>query len=168
MSARFETLGNASVLLFQDGKPVLATDPWLTGTCYFGSWALDHPLSPEQIRNFVDAGWIWISHGHPDHLHDESLNMLPAGKRFLLPNHYDTDIATNLRERGFTVSSAAKTPDALALQKCVGKDGKFLPQVDAPLNAWLNAEEPNSLKDRPNCACACSPIATDSARSICL
>jgi hypothetical protein len=104
MSARFETLGNASVIVFEDATPVLATDPWLTGTCYFGSWALDHPLSGHQIQNIKDAGWIWISHGHPDHLHDESLNLLPAGKRFLVPDHYDNDIATNLRGRGFDVT----------------------------------------------------------------
>jgi hypothetical protein len=104
MSARFETLGNASVIVFEDDKPVLATDPWLTGTCYFGSWALDHPMSERQIQNFVEAGWIWVSHGHPDHLHDESLNKLPAGRQFLLPDHYDDDIATNLRGRGFDVT----------------------------------------------------------------
>ena len=104
MSAQFETLGNASVIVFEDAKPVLATDPWLTGTCYFGSWALDHPLSQQQIRNFVEAGWIWISHGHPDHLHDASLTMLPAGKKFLVPDHYDNDIASNLRGRGFDVT----------------------------------------------------------------
>ncbi len=104
MSAQFETLGNASLLVFEDGSPVLATDPWLTGTCYFGSWALDHPLSQRQIQNIVDARWIWISHGHPDHLHDESLGMLPAGKAILLPDHYDGDIAANLRDRGFEVT----------------------------------------------------------------
>jgi hypothetical protein len=104
MSAQFETLGNASVIVFEDSKPVLATDPWLVGTCYFGSWALDHPLSTRQIQNIAEAGWIWISHGHPDHLHDQSLGMLPAGKKFLLPDHYDGDIATNLRERGFDVT----------------------------------------------------------------
>jgi hypothetical protein len=104
MKASFETLGNASVVVFEDGKPILATDPWLIGTCYFGSWALDHPLSPEQIQNIVDAEWIWISHGHPDHLHDESLGLLPAGKQILLPDHYDSDIATGLRARGFEVA----------------------------------------------------------------
>jgi hypothetical protein len=104
MSARFETLGNASVILFDDAKPLLATDPWLTGTCYFGSWALDHPLSQQQIRNFIQAEWIWISHGHPDHLHDASLSMLPPGKKILLPDHYGNEIAANLRERGFAVT----------------------------------------------------------------
>ena len=104
MGAQFETLGNASVIVFEDTTPVLATDPWLTGTCYFGSWALDHPLSKQQVQHIIDANWIWISHGHPDHLHDESLSLLPAGKQFLLPDHYDNDIATNLRGRGFDVT----------------------------------------------------------------
>jgi hypothetical protein len=104
MSAQFETLGNASVIIFEDAKPILATDPWLTGTCYFGSWALDHPLSQQQIQNFIEAGWIWISHGHPDHLHDASLAMFPAGKKFLLPDHYYNDIESNLLGRGFDVT----------------------------------------------------------------
>ena len=104
MSARFETLGNASILVTRDGKSVLATDPWLTGTCYFGSWALDHPLSQSQIKNIQDAEWVWISHGHPDHLHDESLCLLPAGKKILLPDHYTNDIANHVRELGFDVT----------------------------------------------------------------
>ncbi|MSP03305.1 MAG: MBL fold metallo-hydrolase [Acetobacteraceae bacterium] len=107
MSVQFETLGNASVMVFADGKPLLATDPWLTGTCYFGSWALDHPLSDQQIRNMTSAEYIWISHGHPDHLHDQSLGMLPAGKKVLLPDHYDKDIYNNLRDRGFEVTIMA-------------------------------------------------------------
>ena len=104
MTARFETLGNASLLVFQDGKPLLGTDPWLTGTCYFGSWGLDHPLSEEQVANMLAAEWIWISHGHPDHLHDESLNRMAAGRKVLIPDHYDQDIFNHLRERGFDVT----------------------------------------------------------------
>ena len=100
----FETLGNASVMVFDGGRPVLATDPWLVGTCYFGSWALDHAMTPGQIRDFQDADFIWISHGHPDHLHDESLKLLPPGKRILLPDHFDQDIARHLRDLGFDVT----------------------------------------------------------------
>ena len=40
MRFSFETLGNASLASVKDDRPVLATDPWLTGTCYFGSWGL--------------------------------------------------------------------------------------------------------------------------------
>ncbi|HUB10796.1 MAG TPA: hypothetical protein VMB34_02480 [Acetobacteraceae bacterium] len=104
MGLRFETLGNASVMVFDEDHPVLATDPWFVGTCYFGSWALDHALTPEQIENFRNADYLWISHGHPDHLHDESLALLPRGKRVLLPDHYCDEIATHLKQLGFDVT----------------------------------------------------------------
>ena len=104
MQEKFETLGNATLQFFADGRPILATDPWLVGTCYFGSWALDHALSPEQIANVLASDYIWISHGHPDHMHHESLDMLPAGKKFLLPDHYHSEIKDHLTERGFAVT----------------------------------------------------------------
>ena len=104
MNEKFETLGNATIQLFADGRPVLATDPWLVGTCYFGSWALDHALTAEQMANVVNSDYIWISHGHPDHLHHESLDLLPPGKKFLLPDHYHPEIRNFLTERGFAVT----------------------------------------------------------------
>jgi hypothetical protein len=104
MNEKFETLGNATIQLFADGRPVLATDPWLVGTCYFGSWALDHALTAEQIKNVINSDYIWISHGHPDHLHHESLDLLPAGKKFLVPDHYHPEIRNFLTEKGFAVT----------------------------------------------------------------
>ena len=103
VSLTFETLGNATIQFCADGKPLLATDPWLVGTCYFGSWALDHALSEQQIRNIQNSPYIWISHGHPDHLHHESLQLIPKDKTILLPDHYDSDIADFLRQQGFSV-----------------------------------------------------------------
>ncbi len=103
MNHAFETLGNASVILFEDGHPVVATDPWMVGTCYFGSWALDHKLSAAQIEAIRQADYIWISHGHPDHLHEESLRLLPPGKKILLPDHYSGEIAEFLSGMGFDV-----------------------------------------------------------------
>lgn len=104
MTHAFETLSNASILIYEDGRPVLATDPWLFGTCYFGSWALDHPLSNTQIDTMKQAEYFWISHGHPDHLHQDSLATLPRGKKILLPDHYSSEIADALRADGFDVT----------------------------------------------------------------
>jgi hypothetical protein len=103
MNESFETLGNATIQFFADGRPVLATDPWLVGTCYFGSWALDHALTQEQIANAINSDYIWLSHGHPDHMHHESLDLMPAGRKVLLPDHYDSEIKQHLTERGFDV-----------------------------------------------------------------
>jgi hypothetical protein len=101
---KFETLGNATLQFFRDGHPVLATDPWLKGTCYFGSWALEKPLTDTQIANVLASDYLWISHGHPDHMHIESLAMLPQGKRVLVPDHYHAEIRDFLVGQGFDVT----------------------------------------------------------------
>lgn len=103
MGKSFQTLGNASVIVRQHGAPVLATDPWLTGTCYHGSWALDHDLTPEEISAFRTAPTIWISHGHPDHLHEPSLDLLSRDTEIMVPRHYTDEMETFLRSKGFTV-----------------------------------------------------------------
>jgi len=103
MKLRFETVGNAILQLFENDKPILATDPWLTGTAYFGSWALDHELTDQQIRNVIQSPYVWISHGHPDHLHPESIDLLSPEQEILLPNQYFAEIADWFREKGFEV-----------------------------------------------------------------
>ncbi len=80
-----ETLGNATLVFYEDGRPILATDPWLEGRCYSGSWALDRKLTDSERAAVLDAEYIWISHGHPDHFHIPSLATLPRGKKILLP-----------------------------------------------------------------------------------
>lgn len=103
MGLKFETLGNATLQLFENDKPLLATDPWLKGTAYFGSWGLDHPLTELQIQNVVQSPYIWISHGHPDHLHPESIKLLSENSRILLPDHYDPEIKESFESKGFPV-----------------------------------------------------------------
>ena len=102
-----ETLGNATLVFSEDGRPVLATDPWLTGPCYFGSWALDRPLTRNELDTVLASEYIWISHGHPDHFHPQSLALLPRGKKILLPDHYSGDIASFLTAQGFAVDDLA-------------------------------------------------------------
>jgi hypothetical protein len=104
MSLSLETLGNASLVFYESGRPVIATDPWLTGTCYFGSWALDRPLVPAELETMQAAEYIWISHGHPDHFHIPSLALLPSRKKILLPDHYDAGIRNYLCGQGFAVT----------------------------------------------------------------
>lgn len=42
----FDTIGNATVIAYDQG-PILATDPWIGGAPYFGSWALAHEIPTE-------------------------------------------------------------------------------------------------------------------------
>lgn len=103
MRKGFETLGNATLVFYENGKPVLATDPWLEGRCYSGSWALERKVTDTERQAVMDADYIWISHGHPDHFHIQSLSLLPRGKKILLPDHYAPDIAKFLIQQGFAV-----------------------------------------------------------------
>jgi len=104
MRLGFETLGNATLVFYDQDKPVLATDPWLEGTCYYGSWALDRPLTEAELKSVLAAEYLWISHGHPDHFHVQSLALFPKGKKFLLPDHYSPDIKNFLTSKGFDVT----------------------------------------------------------------
>ncbi|HVA14423.1 MAG TPA: hypothetical protein VNF99_14320 [Stellaceae bacterium] len=103
MRLGFETLGNATLVFYDDDRPVLATDPWLEGTCYFGSWALDRPVTESERAAVQVADYLWISHGHPDHLHAESLAQLPKNKIVLLPDHYHSEIRDHIASLGFKV-----------------------------------------------------------------
>lgn len=101
MNLGFETIGNAA-LIFHDGSPVLTTDPWLDGRAYFGSWDLSHQIPAEQRAHVEACPYLWISHGHPDHLSPESLEKL-RGKTILLPDHVGGRIANDLRTLGHEV-----------------------------------------------------------------
>jgi hypothetical protein len=104
MDLGFETIGNAC-LICHDGGPVLATDPWIRGPAYFGSWTTSHEIPSEQRAHVQACKYLWISHGHPDHLSQESLAEL-KDKEILLPDHFGLTggrIARELRSMGYRV-----------------------------------------------------------------
>jgi hypothetical protein len=101
MDLGFETIGNAT-LVAHDGGPVLTTDPWITGGAYFGSWARSHVIPDEQRAAIAACPYVWISHGHPDHLSVESLEQL-RNATVLLPNHVGGRIRRDLEELRFRV-----------------------------------------------------------------
>jgi hypothetical protein len=97
----FETIGNAT-LIAHDRSPILATDPWLFGPAYFGSWILSHEIPEEQLASVHACRYVWISHGHPDHLSMPSLETL-RDKTILLPDHVGGRIRMALEDDGFRV-----------------------------------------------------------------
>ena len=101
MDAGFETIGNAT-LICHDRKPVLVTDPWLTGGAYFQSWIFSHEIPEPQMNAILASPYVWLSHGHPDHLSAASLKLL-AGKKILLPDHAGRRIYDGLKLQGHEV-----------------------------------------------------------------
>lgn len=82
----FETIGNATVTVFDD-KPILTTDPWVYGNPYIGSWYHKYLIPKEQFDNIKNSKYIWLSHGHPDHIDPESLNLF-KNKKILIADYY--------------------------------------------------------------------------------
>ncbi|MCA9555556.1 MAG: MBL fold metallo-hydrolase [Myxococcales bacterium] len=101
MRIGFDTIGNA-LLIAYDGKPVVVTDPWFVGSAYFGSWGLSHEIPDEQREAILGTEYVWISHGHPDHLSWDSIALL-KDKKLLLPNHVGRRIAEDLTKQGYDV-----------------------------------------------------------------
>jgi hypothetical protein len=97
----FETIGNAT-LICHDRVPILVTDPWVTGSAYFGSWTFSHLIPDEQMDAIRKCRYVWVSHGHPDHLSSKSMRTLDA-KKVLLPDHVGRRIYNSLREQGYDV-----------------------------------------------------------------
>jgi hypothetical protein len=102
MNLGFETCGNATLIAYDAGIPVLATDPWLQGAQYFGSWTLPYRFTAEQLAAFSAVRYVWLSHGHPDHLNLESLAVF-RDKTLLVPTHRGDRILGDLRAAGYRV-----------------------------------------------------------------
>ena len=77
-----QTIGNATLIAY-DKHPIISTDPWMGGDhyAYFGSWKMPYDI-PEDIReNICKSEYIWFSHGHPDHINHDSLNLFKNNKK---------------------------------------------------------------------------------------
>ena len=101
MDAGFETVGNATLILFDRG-PLLATDPWFAGGAYFGSWGLAHEIPAEQVEAIRACRYVWVSHGHPDHLSGDSMALL-RDKKILVPDHVGSRVYDDLKAQGYDV-----------------------------------------------------------------
>jgi hypothetical protein len=143
MEVGFETIGNATLVVY-DRDPVLATDPWVRGAAYFGSWGLSHEIPPAQEAAIRAAGSVWFSHGHPDHLNPASLPLF-RDTRILLPDHVGGRIAGDLARDGYRVEvlpdqTWVRISDRVRVL-CIadeGQDAVLLIDVDGRLVVNLN------------------------------
>ena len=52
MEIKFETIGNASLIVYEKNIPIIASDVWLDSEdAYFGSWVLSHKIPKNQTTN---------------------------------------------------------------------------------------------------------------------
>ncbi|MCI0561836.1 MAG: MBL fold metallo-hydrolase [Nitrososphaera sp.] len=101
-----QTLGHASLLISDDaGEPVLLTDPWLIGSCYWRSWWLQNYPDKDLVRNLMRVRYCYITHEHPDHFHTASIRKLSRNIQFLSPSLPQERIAKYLSSQGFRANT---------------------------------------------------------------
>jgi hypothetical protein len=100
---RIETLGHASLCIRDDGAgPLLLTDPWLIGSCYWRSWWLQNYPTREALEELRTARYCYVTHTHPDHFHTASIRRLGTAPQYLCPELPQERIASFLRQQGKT------------------------------------------------------------------
>lgn len=77
------SIGHASLEIETKGLRLL-TDPWWEGPAYTDQW---HPWPLPQPANVQDrpVDYVYLSHGHEDHLHPGTLKTLKPGSTALVP-----------------------------------------------------------------------------------
>jgi hypothetical protein len=142
-----ETVGHAGLLIRDGaGAPVLFTDPWVSGSCYWRSWWLQNYPGPELMAELRSVTYCLITHEHPDHFHTASIRQLGKTTRFLCPDFAQGRIAPYLAEQGLDVTVVpAMTwvslhPDVRILSIPLPNDDSVL-VVDTPTAVIINQND---------------------------
>lgn len=102
MKHRLKTIGHATLVLFENDVPLIATDPWLIGSAYWRSWWLEKYPTKQEFEQVAEAKHLYYTHSHPDHFHYPTLRKL--GKPSTLHPHFPRyELSGFLRSEGFPV-----------------------------------------------------------------
>ena len=96
-----KTIGHSTLLVKENGKTLIATDPWLIGSAYWRSWWLEKYPSTEEIEDVCGSENIYVTHSHPDHFHYPSIRKIGA-RRIMHPTFPRYDVPTFLEENNFS------------------------------------------------------------------
>jgi hypothetical protein len=78
-----KTIGHATMLVLEDGKPLVATDPWLIGSALWRSWWLERYPTAAERELVKNAEQLYVTHSHPDHFHWPTLRAMGPRSLFL-------------------------------------------------------------------------------------
>jgi hypothetical protein len=92
-------IGHAAILIETQGLRILS-DPWWEGPCFGTQWWV-YPRADTAALGDAPLDYVYISHGHHDHLHLGTLRRLPAVGKVLVSSTLDA--GAFLDDMGFDV-----------------------------------------------------------------
>lgn len=95
---KFEIVSHACASVESRGVR-LVIDPWLNGPVYWGAWW--HCPAPVFDEALYKADYVYITHWHFDHMHEESLRHFDRSCHMLVPKFPVSIMAEGLRALGF-------------------------------------------------------------------
>ena len=113
-------IGHAGLALDVAGQHLLC-DPWWNGPAYTGQWQA-YPLPRFEKADLEGADFIYISHGHEDHLHIPTLRSIDKRAAILIPKHRDPGLRDSLQSMGFARSLSLRSYFTICSQKSYRAD----------------------------------------------
>jgi hypothetical protein len=100
---RITFIGHASLFL-EAGDITILTDPWWAGPCFGAQWWI-YPNPFLDVLGGRSPKYIYLSHGHNDHMHPGTLARFSRDTKILVAKNLD--LAPTLRAMGFPVLELA-------------------------------------------------------------
>lgn len=96
-----ETLGHAALMLRdENNQPLLLTDPWLKGSCYWRSWWLQNYPTDAEWDELNKVKYCYVTHEHPDHFHTYTIRKMNDAIEFVAPQLPEENISAFLNSIG--------------------------------------------------------------------
>jgi L-ascorbate metabolism protein UlaG (beta-lactamase superfamily) len=99
---RITFIGHASLLIEANGLRMLS-DPWWNGPCFGAQW-WPYPLPYVEALKDQRIDYVYISHGHHDHLHPPTLKLFRSAKVLVAAG---SELPVAIRDLGLDVIECA-------------------------------------------------------------
>jgi len=92
---------NHAFLIVSNSDFSFATDPWATGPAFINGWWLKNKTKNDWVEKLNNCDFVYISHNHPDHLNEYTLNYLNKEMPIVVPDFKDRSTEIKLKNLGF-------------------------------------------------------------------